>query len=168
LELMEEWITPFKHWTYDERLSPWTFDIWNIQHFRQIVGPRNLEGTILEFIPEQEGRRRLIFIVPKDSGKRESTHTDTIISEKTSPSVSVSDEGEEKKESTSEQTGIIIAKKGDAPDVYHLKDGSKDLGIGAIRKLTVSKSLREAGDNVRVEIQWSDIFKKYEIIRVLE
>lgn len=55
------------------------------------------------------------------------------------------------------------------PDAYNLEaaDGQV-IGMAAIPSMTISQAMRTAGDSVKVEVQWSSEFEKYQIVRILE
>lgn len=57
------------------------------------------------------------------------------------------------------------------PDTYRLLQDGKDMGLAAIRNLTVSFALKElfrSQKEAPVEVQWYDAFKKYEVIGILD
>jgi hypothetical protein len=105
------------------------------------------EKTVLEFIPEAAGSKRLIWMPPRNTVSATST-------------------------SDSSVSAYNIRKEaGMGPDVYAIYNDSTRLGLALVRTLAVSKALRLATANtntpVNVRAEYNKGFDKYEVLEVV-
>jgi len=97
-------------------------------------------GIIVEFIPDKEGQKRMLWI-PEQKAKEEPIVTDT----------------------------HHLAKRETAigPDVFSIWRGEERLGLGMVRTLAISRSLRAfPSETIPINTTWNKQFEKWEILSV--
>jgi len=143
------------------------------------------EGYAVDFQPEKAGQRRFLWIPPKkaDSFKPQSHHERKMIAEqaeepkpqpKASTHVPKSEPVAPKPEPSTERHVVGYLKRSPRtklPEASPLESlTGEELGLPAIRRMELSKQLREAlaaQERVKVVLLWCEAFQKYEIRQIV-
>ena len=145
-------------------------------------------GDVWEFIPEDAGRRRLMWkdkrlntvklpsYPQKEPPKR---HQQQQRSAAPAPSnivevapvvqIGILDTYFPSLPQENDGSLIAVAKKESGPDVYSLYTSeSKPLGLAVIRKMVISLAMRQhcQGEPIRVRVEWCPTFERWEILDV--
>jgi len=143
-------------------------------------------GFCIEFQPEASDRRRFVFLGnikkmisnPKEvivsKGHTYGLVDDAITNSSPSPRLMKSKIEEKPKPDSSKQIMKITKDKNSKlPDTYRLEstDNSTNMGLAAIRNMTISFALKEVfrtQTETLVEVKWYEPFEKYEILGLAE
>jgi hypothetical protein len=126
------------------------------------------ERTVLEFVPDAAGQKRLIWIQRSVSVAPALVAPVTLL-----PSVAKAELARKEKPAgslVSQATASQFSVKKEAgmgPDVYAVFRGTERLGLALIRTLAVSRALRLAGIGetpVPARIEFNKAFEKYEVL----
>jgi len=149
-------------------------------------------GDVWEFIPEEAGRRRLIWkdkrlvkveipSYPQKEKTKKVTHSNNYnqkpqentfkVTEKMAApmQVGILDTYFPTLQNESDGSLIAVAKKETGPDVYSLYSAeSKPLGLAVIRKMVISLAMRKycQDEPTRVRVEWCPNFTRWEILDV--
>lgn len=143
-------------------------------------------GDVWEFIPEDAGRRRLMWKdkrlhnvkissypqkekVQRHNQERSKPVATNIVEAAPLVQVGILDTYFPSLPQENDGSLIAVAKKESGPDVYSLYTAeSKPLGLAVIRKMVLSLSMRQhcQGEPIRVRVEWCSAFDRWEILDV--
>lgn len=177
-----------EHFTADTRLQGFTFELAQYTPLAQAKEPD--DRSVLEFVPDTENQKRLIWMAPrtliaaepkaepKADSKAEPQNTvrssespglPTKVPEVALPAAVAPGTAAAV---AAPQGGFLVKKEaGMGPDVYAVFRGDQRLGLALVRTLAVSKALRLAagreGATAAVRAEFNKTFDKYEILGVM-
>lgn len=174
------------HFLSDTRLAGGTvFEAANYQSVATtLLAGEPDERTVLEFVPDAAGQKRLIWsTMTKSAAAPVALPKYPTSQPATTPAIRISDVTAQPKQcvgsseqSTKEKAAIAIdftikKEAGMGPDVYAVFKGTERLGLALVRTLAISRALRLAtmsvGEaSVPVHAEFNKIFEKYEILGV--
>jgi hypothetical protein len=133
----------------------------------------------IEFQPEKEGQRRLLYVEPKQAKIiKKSVQAEVLpketpdVSQLSQPSQPSQPSQQSKPKNTNTTTKLLqkvqIVKDTTSrlPDTYRILENGTDRGLLAIRSLDMSRKLRELftrRESCMIDAEWYEPFQKYEL-----